>query len=137
VFPPIETLIPHRPPMRWIDALTQCGDASAQAVVSFDKGHFAVANGFVLETALVESIAQTVAAAEGHRAQTAGTGGAVAAGGMLVAVSSFSFRARVAAGNQLRIETRALKQLGPMLLVSGSVWCDGEEIASGELMLYV
>ena len=29
----LETLIPHRPPMRWVNALTQCTDTTATATV--------------------------------------------------------------------------------------------------------
>ena len=38
----IETLIPHRPPMRWIDALTDCTDTTATAIACFNSGHFAL-----------------------------------------------------------------------------------------------
>ena len=59
----LETLIPHRVPMRFIDALTDCTDTTASATACFSANHFAVAGGAVLETALVECVAQTAAAA--------------------------------------------------------------------------
>jgi len=133
----IENLIPHRAPMRFIDALVECTDTTAVATVCFRDDSFAVANGLVMEAALVECVAQTVAAALGQRAQTNGKSDfAVAAAGMLVAVSSFKIQSRPPAGKMLRIEVRELKRLGLMLRVAGEISCDGQIIAAGELTLY-
>jgi predicted hotdog family 3-hydroxylacyl-ACP dehydratase len=133
----IENLIPHRAPMRWIDALVECTDTTAVATALFHDDSFAVANGLVLETALVECVAQTVAAALGQRALMHGKSDfAVAAKGMLVAVSNFKIQSRPLAEKTLRIEIRELKRLGLMLRVAGEISCDGQPIASGELTLY-
>jgi predicted hotdog family 3-hydroxylacyl-ACP dehydratase len=133
----IENLIPHRAPMRFIDALVECSATSAVATACFRAGSFAVVNGFVLETTLVECVAQTVAATLGQRALMHGKSDfAVAATGMLVAVSNFKIQSRPSAGKELRIEVRELKRLGLMLRVSGEIFCDGQMIASGELTLY-
>lgn len=132
----IENLIPHRPPMQWIQALTSCNDTTATATACFGEGDFAVADGKVLETALVECAAQTVAAALGRRAQSGAGKPGPAANGMLVAVSNFKILSRPSAGQALHIEVRETKRLGPMLLVSGTISCDGQVVASGELSLY-
>jgi predicted hotdog family 3-hydroxylacyl-ACP dehydratase len=131
----IETLIPHRFPMRFIDELTDCTDTTASATANFCADHFAVADGAVLETALVECVAQTVAAALGRRSKNRGhSGGAV--DGMLIAVTGFQIQSRPPAEKQLHIEIRDLKRLGQMLLISGNVSCEGQVIASGQLALY-
>ncbi|HSY74997.1 MAG TPA: hypothetical protein VK810_05965 [Dongiaceae bacterium] len=133
----IENLIPHRAPMRFIDALVECTETTAVATVCFRADSFAVANGLVLETALVECVAQTVAAALGQRAKISGQpDSGVAAKGMLVSVSNFKIQSRPPAEKTLRIEIRELKRLGLMLRVSGEISCDGKSIASGELTLY-
>lgn len=131
----IEKLIPHRAPMRWIDALTECTDTTAVATATFGAGHFAVANGFVLETVLVECVAQTAAAALGWRAQAGGKSSA-ANNGMLVAVTNFRIESRPSAGKTLRIEISERKRLGSMLMISGAITCDGKPVASGDLTLY-
>jgi len=135
MFPAIEELIPHRPPMRWIDALTDCTDNTARATASFTADHFAVVDGTVIETALVECVAQTVAAALGHRARANGKAGA-ANNGMLAAVSNFKIHSPPPLDKSLTIEVRELKRLGPMLLIAGTISCDGQTIATGELSLY-
>jgi predicted hotdog family 3-hydroxylacyl-ACP dehydratase len=131
----LENLLPHRAPMLWIEELTRCTDTEATAIAKFKDDDFAVANGAVLETALVECIAQTVAAAQGERARRCGKTGATV-GGMLAAVTGFRIEARAPIGKPLQIEVRELKRFGPMLLVSGEVKCEGQLIASGQLSLY-
>jgi predicted hotdog family 3-hydroxylacyl-ACP dehydratase len=121
--------------MRWIEALTDCTDTTARATASFSNEHFAVADGAVIETALVECMAQTVAAALGHRSRASGKAGA-ANNGMLAAVSNFKILSHPSLDKELTIEVRELKRLGPMLLIAGTISCDGQTIAAGELSLY-
>lgn len=131
----IEELLPHRPPMRWVDALIECTDTTAVATANFASDSLAVADGRVLETALVECVAQTVAAAMGHRARALGKTG-MPISGMLTSVSGFRILAPALAGQPLRIEVRELRRLGMMMMVSGTVSCDGQTVATGELTLY-
>src|ERR1041385_2417777 len=112
----VGNLLPHRPPMLWIEALTRCTDTEATATATFKEGDFAVVGGAALETALVECMAQTVAAAQGERARNSGRAGA-SVGGMLAAVSNFKITFRAKVGKTLQIEVRELKRFGPMLLV--------------------
>jgi predicted hotdog family 3-hydroxylacyl-ACP dehydratase len=132
----IENLIPHRAPMQWINALTDCTETTAMATACFGENNFAVADGKILETTLVECVAQTVAAALGQRAQIGGGKSGAAANGMLVAVSNFKIRSRPSIGKTLHIEVRETKRLGPMLMISGKILCDGQVVAAGELSLY-
>ncbi len=132
---PLETLLPHRAPMLWIEALTECTPTTARATVYFTADHFAVADGRVNETALVECVAQTIAAAQGQRAKAGGKSGAPSVG-MLAAVANFKIHAPPPLGKALTIEINELKKFGPMILVSGAVSCDGQTIASGELTVY-
>ena len=131
----LDELLPHRPPMRWIDKLAECAETSAVATVNFANNSLAVADGWVLETALVECVAQTVAAALGHRACARGRSG-LPISGMLTSVSNFRILARAPAGTLLRIEVRELRRLGMMLMVSGTVSREGQIVAAGELTLY-
>jgi predicted hotdog family 3-hydroxylacyl-ACP dehydratase len=121
--------------MLWIDELTACTDTTASATVRFADDHFAVTDGQVSEMALIECVAQTVAAALGHRSTSGGEMGR-AQNGMLCAVSSFLIHSPLPLGKSARIEVRELKRLGPMLLVAGVVSCEGQQIAVGELAVY-
>ena len=86
-------------------------------------------------TALVECVAQTVAAALGYRQRKAGRSG-TANNGMLVAVSNFKIVSRPPLNQSLTIEVRELKRLGPMLMIAGRISCENTLIAQGELSLY-
>jgi predicted hotdog family 3-hydroxylacyl-ACP dehydratase len=132
---PLDELMPHRPPMRWIDALVDCTDTTAAATLTFAEDSLAVAHGRVLETALVECIAQTVAVAMGHRARAIGKTG-MPISGMLTSVSGFRVHNSAPAGKPLHIEVRELRRLGMMMMISGTVSCEGQVVASGELTLY-
>jgi predicted hotdog family 3-hydroxylacyl-ACP dehydratase len=131
----IEALLPHRAPMRWLDALVDCTDTSATGTVKITAEHFAVVEGAMLESALVECAAQTVAAALGHRRHAAGDTSA-APQGMLAAVSNFQITARPTIGQTLTIEVREVKRLGPMLMIAARLTCENQPIATGELTLY-
>lgn len=131
----IEQLIPHRAPMRWVEELLDCTDTTATATTRFTAEHFAVAAGAVIETALVECMAQTVAAALGQRMRANGTPVA-ANNGMLAAVSNFKILTPPPLDQTLTIEVREVKRLGPMLMIAGKISCGPELIATGDLSLY-
>jgi len=131
----VENLLPHRAPMRWLDALVDCTETTARGTVCFNENHFAVADGRVLETALVECIAQTIAAAQSQRARMAGGSGEPSVG-MLAAVANFKIHSPPPLEKILQIEICELKKFGPMLLVAGKISCDGQLIADGELTVY-
>jgi predicted hotdog family 3-hydroxylacyl-ACP dehydratase len=131
----IESLLPHRAPMRWIDALLECTDNTASGTACFSPEHFAVRNGNVIESALVECMAQTVAAAMGQRARSQAARGANNPG-MLAAIMNFKIHATAPIEKVLRIDVREIKRFGPMQLVFGTISCDGQVLADGELMLY-
>ena len=119
--------------MQWLRALTDCTETTATATACFNAGHFAVVNGAVPETALIECVAQTVAAALGYRSRATG----VVSNGLLAAVTKFQIQSPPPVGPELQIAVREIKRLGPMVLIAGVVTCGGRVIASGELSLYV
>lgn len=137
---PVENLVPHRQPMLWLESLLEVTDTTATATARFEPGALATDGTNVLEAALVEIAAQTIAAAAGHRAaaerERTGSPPAKPGTGMLVSVSNFKIHMRPAAGTHLRIETREQKRLGPMLMITTSITAAGAPVATGELTLY-
>ncbi len=133
--PAIEQLIPHRAPLRWVDELLSCTETTATATTRFAATHFAVTDGKVTESALVECMAQTVAAALGQRMRANGQTD-TANHGMLAAVSNFKLHASPPLEQTLLIETRDVKRLGPMLMVTSRISVGTQLIATGELSLY-
>ena len=59
--------------------------------------------------------------------------GAGAGVALLAAVNRFKFLKTVTPGQNLRVETKKLTEVGKMACIGGTVWVDGEMVASGEL----
>jgi beta-hydroxyacyl-ACP dehydratase FabZ len=134
----IETMIPHRPPFLWIDRVEELDPGVRCVAVKFVDpkdpifaGHFP-AKPILPGVLLIEAVAQTAGVMLGSATpqDAAGTGARVA---LLAAVNRFKFLKPVTPGEELRIETKKLTDAGPMAYISGTVWVDGEIVASGEL----
>ena len=134
----IETLIPHRPPFLWIDRVEELDPGVRCIAVKFVDpkdpifaGHFPT-KPILPGVLLIEAVAQTAGVMLGSVTArgTDQTGGQLA---LLAAVNRFKFLKPVTPGQELRIETRKLTEAGKMAYISGTVWVDGEIVASGEL----
>jgi 3-hydroxyacyl-[acyl-carrier-protein] dehydratase len=132
----IETMIPHRAPFLWIDRVEELEPGvRCVAVKLVDPanpifaGHFP-AKPILPGVLLIEAVAQTAGVMLGSVASdgTAGTGV-----GLLAAVNRFKFLKAVTPGQEMRIETKKLTEVGKMACVGGTVWVNGEIVASGEL----
>jgi 3-hydroxyacyl-[acyl-carrier-protein] dehydratase len=131
----IETMIPHRAPFLWIDRVEELEPGvrcvAVKVVDPADPifaGHFP-AKPILPGVLLIEAVAQTAGVMLGSDSQQ-GTGGGV---GLLAAVNRFKFLKPVSPGQELRIETKKLTEVGKMACIGGTVWVDGEMVASGEL----
>ena len=134
----IETMIPHRPPFLWIDRVEELEPGVRCVAVKFVDpadpvfaGHFP-AKPILPGVFLIEAVAQTAGVMLGSAAPqgVARTGEGLA---LLAAVNRFKFFKPVSPGQELRIETRKLTDAGKMAYISGTVFVDGEIVASGEL----
>jgi 3-hydroxyacyl-[acyl-carrier-protein] dehydratase len=131
----IETMIPHRAPFLWIDRVEELEPgARCVAVKLVDPadpifaGHFP-AKPILPGVLLIEAVAQTAGVMLGSAGrEVAGRGVA-----LLAAVNRFKFLKPVSPGQELRIETKKLTEVGKMACIGGTVWVDGEMVASGEL----
>lgn len=134
----IETMIPHRAPFLWIDRVEELEPGLRCVAVKFVDpadpifaGHFP-AKPILPGVLLIEAVAQTAGVMLGSAvAQMAGATGAGVA--LLAAVNRFKFLKTVTPGQQLRIETKKMTEAGRMAYIGGTVWVDGEMVASGEL----
>jgi 3-hydroxyacyl-[acyl-carrier-protein] dehydratase len=134
----IETLIPHRPPFLWIDRVEELEPGVRCVAVKFVDpanpvfaGHFP-AQPILPGVFLIEAVAQTAGVMLGSATPdvAARSNGGVA---LLAAVNRFKFLKPVTPGQELRIETTKLTELGQMACIRGAVWVDGEIVAKGEL----
>jgi 3-hydroxyacyl-[acyl-carrier-protein] dehydratase len=131
----IETMIPHRAPFLWIDRVEELEPGVRCVAVKFVDpadpifaGHFP-ARPILPGVFLIEAVAQTAGVMLGSAGPQA-SGGGVA---LLAAVNRFKFLKTVTPGQNLRVETKKLTEVGHMACIGGTVWVDGEIVASGEL----
>ncbi len=134
----IEAMIPHRPPFLWIDRVEELEPGVRCVALKFVDpedpifaGHFP-SKPILPGVLLIEAVAQTAGVMLGSVALGAATSadGGVA---LLAAVNRFKFLKIVTPGQELRIETKKLTEAGRMAYISGTVWAEGEVVASGEL----
>ena len=131
----IEAMIPHRAPFLWIDRVEVLEPGLRCVAVKFVDpadpifaGHFP-AKPILPGVLLIEAVAQTAGVMLGSASgQVDGEGVA-----LLAAVNRFKFLRPVSPGQELRIETKRLTEVGKMACIGGTVWVDGEMVASGEL----
>jgi len=131
----IETMIPHRAPFLWIDQVEELEPGVRCVAVKFVDpadpiftGHFP-AQPILPGVLLIEAVAQTAGVMLGSAgSQQPGAGVA-----LLAAVNRFKFLKTVTPGQNLRVETKKLTEVGQMACIGGTVWVDGEIVASGEL----
>lgn len=134
----IETLIPHRPPFLWIDRVEELEPGIRCVAVKFVdpenpifSGHFP-AKPILPGVLLIEAMAQTAGVMMGSAAAQAGDNSRTGVA-LLGAVNRFKFLKPVMPGEELRIETKKMTEVGQMAYVGGTVWVGGDLVASGEL----
>ncbi len=114
-----QELVPHHPPMLFIDQLLEADDESAVAVTVIKPGHLlAREDGSMSQTALLEIMAQTVAAMRGYIELKAGN---PPAEGYLVGVRSFEIAGEAQVGDRLRVVVKSTAIMGGFQLADAWV----------------
>ncbi len=120
--------------MIMIDALIKMDTRSVLAEKTFKTDDYGVKNGYVLESALVECMAQTVAAKNGINALNKSSEPEI---GMLVGVDNFEFLAPVKTNVILEIYAEKSNQVGPVAIIDGTIRSENELVARGSLKIYI
>ena len=130
----IEKMIPHRHPFLLLDRVEELVPGTrCVAVMLVDpedeifSGHFP-GRPILPGVLMIEAVGQT-AAVMMAAAAVGGTLGDT----LLAAVNRFKFFKPVLPGQELRIETTKLTEVGNMSCIGGTVIADGFLVASGEL----
>jgi 3-hydroxyacyl-[acyl-carrier-protein] dehydratase len=132
--PMLLKLLPHRPPMLLIDEVIEVSAESAVVTKTFQEGDFGTHGGLVLDSILIECVAQAVAVLNGFSALESG---APAARGLLVGIGGFEFLAKARTGIPLRISCKGTDRFGPFRLADGQVEQQGQLLANGSLKFYI
>jgi 3-hydroxyacyl-[acyl-carrier-protein] dehydratase len=138
----IETLIPHRPPFLWIDRVEELEPGIRCVAVKFVDpanpifaGHFparAILPGVLLIEAMAQAAGVMMGSAVPQTADQSREGVA-----LLASVNRFKFLKPVTPGQELRIETKKLTNVGQLVCIGGTVSVGGEIVANGELSVVI
>ncbi len=130
----IEKMIPHRSPFLFIDRVEELEPGTrCVAWMLIDpedaifSGHFPT-RPILPGVLIIEAVGQTAAVMMAASAPQGTIGNA-----LLAAVNRFKFFKPVMPGQKVRIETTKLTEAGTMAYIGGTVYVDGEIVASGEL----
>ena len=128
-------LVPHRPPMLWLDQLVEFSEDWGRVVGHVPPGHlFADGTGALHPSASIELLAQAAAAHEGYRRRI---GGQPVGGGFLVGIRNFALRRAPRFDEELTVTAERRWTAGPMQVTSGSVRDAEGVLAEGEMTFFV
>lgn len=130
----VEAILPHRPPMALVDRVLSADDENARATKTFGPDDYGTENGFVSEPAIIECLAQTVAALQGIRAMRMGL---KPGPGMLVGVNDFAISDEVRAGVPVEFSVTVTRRLPPFCLADVRAIQDGRTIAEGTMKFFL
>lgn len=124
-------LIPHKVPMQLIDTLDAIGEKTFAASVKIAPDNlFLSPDGKMAESAYIEMIAQTMAAANSFREQSISNG-------MLIGVKKFMVHGLCKVGDELKIICTKRIKLNAWSVVFGQVYRKNELMAEGELKVWI
>jgi 3-hydroxymyristoyl/3-hydroxydecanoyl-(acyl carrier protein) dehydratase len=130
----IENVIPHRAPFLWIDRVEELEPGVRCVAVKWIdpeepalRGHFPTTP-ILPGIFLIEAMAQTAGVMLGTAAPAE-----PGATPLLAAVNRFKFLKPVLPGQELRIVTTKLTEVGKMACIEGKVTVNGVTVAVGEL----
>lgn len=130
----IDEILIHRPPMQMIDALVESTERFALAEKTFQPSDYGVAEGWVCEPALIECMAQTMAAYQG---QIALERRITPQPGMLVGIRDAHIESQVRCGERLSIHVEITHRVGDFAVASCRVSRGDEAVARAALKFYV
>lgn len=131
MFPSVEHLLPHKPPMRLVDTLLEAGDSVILASATLRPDClFVDAGGGIAVEIYPELVAQTFAAGAALRAGSRGQG-------YLAAVKDAAFLEQASIGETLHIRALLAARIGDIALVTGEVRRSTSLLAHLELKIFL
>ena len=132
----IKKLLPHRPPFLMVDRVTEIGEDYVIGIKTigvnegFFQGHFPqepVMPGVLTIEALAQTGAVAILSVEENKGKVAYFGG----------INKCKFKGKVVPGDKLMLETRIIKQKGPVGVGEAVASVDGKVVVTAELTFII
>ena len=130
----ISKIIPHRSPMVMIDRFTKVSETIGIGEKRFSQGDYGCENGFVLQSILIECVAQTVAAQHGYNQLSENNPKPTL--GMLVAIDHFIFFHPVPEEAFITIKIDKIDEIGKFHLIRGEILFGEKQMAQGRIKIF-
>ena len=134
IFQNITRIIPHRDPMLMIDCYEKIDNDNALSEKTFQKGDYGCENGVVIDSILIECVAQTIAAHYWYQSlikkeKSSGIG-------MLVSVDTFNFYHLVLEKSKINIVISKTDRIGAFKLFKGEIRMKDKLVAEGNIKVF-
>jgi predicted hotdog family 3-hydroxylacyl-ACP dehydratase len=131
-------IVPHRPPMVWIDNVVECHDKGGAATTVLKKDGLYLTDGKLRESVAVELIAQTYAFCNAAYLRGAKSLEVATKRAFLAAIKDFKVVSwpDLPDGAELRTHVVKDRQFGPITLIHGNVYYKDQLLATGELKVF-
>jgi radical SAM protein with 4Fe4S-binding SPASM domain len=130
----VDKLIPQKLPMRIVDTLTKVEERTAEVCVKISRDMpFVGDDGLLDESAYMELIAQGCAAFNSFKQSG---NGKLNPQGLLLGAKNLTVNAKAKVGDTLRITVFKYEKFGDFGLIKGTVWRNGDILASGEIKVW-
>lgn len=135
-FPPVTSLIPHRPPMLLVDEVISAEEkiGRAHAVVSADH-LFLRADGTLAPETCAELVAQGFGVCEAYRRLSKGL--TIKGGGYLANIRDLVYLAPARAGDELIVRTEKIDECFDTYIVQGEILRGEEKLAQATVYIFM
>lgn len=126
--------IPQRPPFVMIDKIVEVEGNDTVTSLAIDETNVFVEDGEFYEGGIIENIAQTIAAGAGYRLKQSGGEPKM---GVIASIRRLSLSKRPKVGSTIQTKAELISDFGNALVVKGTVECEGENIASCQMNVFI
>jgi len=126
--------IPQRPPLVMVDQLLEADDHGCKTSLLIKEGNIFVRDGKLTEPGLLEHIAQSAAARQGYFSQKSGQSPPI---GYIGAIQQVDILGLPKINDKIVTKITIKNQIFEVMIVSGTVYCNGTELAKCEMKIYI
>jgi predicted hotdog family 3-hydroxylacyl-ACP dehydratase len=130
----ILSFIPQRAPFVMVDEVIYSDETITRTKFLIKEDNIFVVDGFLKEPALIENIAQAVAATEGYLSQKENKPGRM---GYIAAIKNLVITGFPQINDEIITEIKIEKQVFDLILITGKIFCNETMVAHCEMKIFI